>query len=237
MRRGRPAVVLEADDTVGGLARTVVRDGFRFDLGGHRFYTKSEEVSALWHELLGDELLLRPRMSRIRWRGRFLDYPLRGSEVVRKVGPLELARCASSFAAASARRRRDDDSFEGWVTSRFGARLYELFFRTYTEKVWGVPASELRGEWAAQRIRGLSMVSAAKAALPGRGGGGIRSLVEEFHYPRLGPGQMWEEMARRIRAGGGEVRLGGTGQPPRDRMATGSQRWAPPMGMSCTRRQ
>ena len=208
VRRGRPAIVLEADDTVGGLARTVVRDGFRFDLGGHRFYTKSEEVSALWHELLGDELLLRPRMSRIRWRGRFLDYPLRGSELVRKVGPLELARCATSYAASSLRRRGDDDSFEDWVTSRFGARLYELFFRTYTEKVWGVPGSELRGEWAAQRIRGLSLISAAKASLPGRGGAGIRSLVEEFHYPRLGPGQMWEEMARRIRAGGGEVRLG-----------------------------
>jgi len=208
VRRGRRAVVLEADDTVGGLARTVVRDGYRFDLGGHRFYTKSDEVSALWHELLGDELLLRPRMSRIRWRGTFLDYPLRGGEVVRKVGPVELTRCASSFAAASVRRRRNDDTFEGWVTSRFGARLYELFFRTYTEKVWGVPASELRGEWAAQRIRGLSLLAAAKAAMPGRGGSGIRSLVEEFHYPRLGPGQMWEEMARRICAAGGEVRLG-----------------------------
>ena len=209
-RRGRRAVLLEADDQLGGLARTVERDGFRFDLGGHRFYTKSEEVFSLWSELLGDDLLLRPRQSRIYWRGRFIEYPLRAGEVMRRVGPIELARCAASYARAVARpgRRRSAESFEDWVASRFGTRLYELFFKTYTEKVWGVPASELRGEWAAQRIRGLSLLSAARAALPGGGGSGIRSLVEQFHYPRLGPGQMWEELASRIEAQGGEVRSG-----------------------------
>jgi protoporphyrinogen oxidase len=206
-RAGRRPIVLEADDTLGGLARTVERQGYRFDLGGHRFYTKSAEVELLWHEVLGDELLLRPRMSRIRWNGRFLDYPLRAGEVVRRLGPVELTRAMASYARARARPRRGEASLEEWVTNRFGRRLYELFFRSYTEKVWGVPCSEIRAEWAAQRIRGLSFTAAARNALSGgRSGGQIKSLIEEFHYPRLGPGQMWEAMAAEIVERGGEVR-------------------------------
>ena len=207
-RRGVPVVVLEAEDQVGGLAKTVERDGYRFDLGGHRFFTKSEEVSALWQELLGDELLLRPRMSRIRWRGRFLDYPLRAKDVVRKLGPVELSRSLGSYARSAAGPRKREESFEDWVVNRFGRRLFELFFRSYTEKVWGVPTSELRAEWAAQRIRNLSFATAARAALLGDGGSKIKSLIEEFHYPRFGPGQMWETMAGEIAEAGGEVRLG-----------------------------
>ena len=205
-RAGKPAIAFEADEQVGGLARTVVRDGYRFDLGGHRFFTKSAEVEALWRELMGDELLTRPRLSRIRWRGRFVDYPLSLGDVVRKVGPVELARCAGSFTAARARPRREAESFEDWVTDRFGRRLFELFFRAYTEKVWGVSTSELRAEWAAQRIKGLSFASAARSAVFGDGGS-TRSLIEEFLYPRLGPGQMWETMAAEIVGMGGEVRL------------------------------
>jgi protoporphyrinogen oxidase len=205
--RGRPVVVFEATGALGGLAQTVVRDGYRFDLGGHRFFTKSHEVSALWDEILGPELLVRPRLSRIYWRGRFVEYPLRAGDVVARVGPVELARCAGSYAAARLRRQRPDVSFEDWVTARFGRRLFELFFKTYTEKVWGVPTHELRAEWAAQRINGLSLWSAVRAALPGRRGETPKSLIEEFRYPRLGPGQMWEEMARRIVAAGGEIRL------------------------------
>lgn len=206
-RRGRPVVVLEADDQVGGLARTVVRDGYRFDLGGHRFFTKSAEVEAIWHELLGDELLLRPRLSRIYWRGRFIDYPLRAGDVLRKVGPAEVARSLGSYAAARLRRRGDPQTFEDWVAARFGRRLFELFFRTYTEKVWGVPTSEIRAEWAAQRIRELSLGRALRAAVLGDGAK-VRSLIEEFHYPRLGPGQMWEAMAAEVERAGGEIRLG-----------------------------
>jgi protoporphyrinogen oxidase len=207
-RLGQPVVVLEAADQVGGLARTVERDGYRFDLGGHRFFTKSQEVDALWTEVLGDEFLTRPRRSRILWNGRFLDYPLRASDVVRKLGPAELGRVTASYAAARLRRGGAEDTFEQWVVRRFGRRLYELFFRTYTEKVWGVPTSELRAEWAAQRIRGLSLAAAVRAALLGNRGDRIRSLVGEFRYPRLGPGQLWEAMADGIRAAGGEVRLG-----------------------------
>ncbi|HUR86736.1 MAG TPA: NAD(P)/FAD-dependent oxidoreductase [Solirubrobacteraceae bacterium] len=205
-RRAEPVVVCEAGAQVGGLARTVVRDGYRFDLGGHRFFTKSGEVRDLWHEVLGDELLVRSRLSRIFWRGRFIDYPLRLQDVVRKVGPIELGRCATSYAAARARSRSEAETFEDWVCDRFGRRLFELFFKSYTEKVWGVPTSEIRAEWAAQRIRTLSFSRVVRAALL-NDGGDVHSLIEQFHYPRLGPGQMWEAMATDIVAAGGELRL------------------------------
>jgi protoporphyrinogen oxidase len=206
-RRGVPVTVLEADEQVGGIAKTVVRDGYRFDLGGHRFFTKSAEVERIWHEVLGDELLLRPRMSRIHWNGRFLDYPLNARDVIRKLGPVELGRAGLSYARARVRPRGNEKSFEEWVSNRFGRRLFELFFESYTEKVWGVPTSEIRAEWAAQRIRGLSFTAAAKAALLGNRDG-VKSLIEEFHYPRLGPGQMWEQMAQEIERHGGSVLTG-----------------------------
>ena len=203
----RDVVVLEAEDQVGGIAKTVERDGYRFDLGGHRFFTKAKEVDDLWHEVLGDEFLRRPRMSRIYWNNRYLDYPLRGPDVIRKLGPIELARCMASYLVAAAKPKGDEDSLEQWVTNRFGRRLFELFFQSYNEKVWGVPASEIRAEWAAQRIKGLSFFSAAKAAFFGNKGDKIKSLISEFNYPRFGPGQMWDAMTDAIRAQGGEVRL------------------------------
>jgi protoporphyrinogen oxidase len=206
-KAGRDVVVLEADDQVGGLAKTVERNGYRFDLGGHRFFTKATEVDDLWHEVLGDEFLRRPRMSRIYWNNRYLDYPLRGPDVVRKLGPVELARCMSSYLYAAARPSKQEDSLEEWVTNRFGRRLFELFFKSYNEKVWGVPASEIRAEWAAQRIKGLSFFSAARAAFFGNKGNKIKSLISEFNYPRFGPGQMWDAMTDAIRAQGGEVLL------------------------------
>jgi protoporphyrinogen oxidase len=205
---GRPVLVLEAEDQVGGLSKTVVRDGYRFDLGGHRLFTKSPEVESLWLEILGGELLLRPRLSRIYWNGRFLDYPLSAGDVVRKLGPVELARCLASYLAAVPRRKGREQSLEEWVSNRFGTRLYDLFFRTYTEKVWGVPGSEIRAEWAAQRIKGLSLCTAVKDALLGGRNGNVKSLIREFHYPRLGPGQMWEAMAERTVELGGEVVTG-----------------------------
>jgi protoporphyrinogen oxidase len=206
-RAGRDVVVLEADDQVGGLAKTVERDGYRFDLGGHRFFTKAIEVDTLWHEILGEEFLLRPRMSRIYWNNRFLDYPLRGPDVIRKLGPIELTRCMASYLRAVVRRNKVDESLEDWVSNRFGRRLFELFFKSYTEKVWGVPTSEIRAEWAAQRIKGLSFFSAAKAAFFGNKDNKVKSLISEFNYPRFGPGQMWDAMTTAIETEGGEVRL------------------------------
>jgi protoporphyrinogen oxidase len=208
--RGRGVTVLEREDLVGGLARTEERDGFRFDLGGHRFFTKHPEVQALWERLLGDELILRPRLSRIRYGGRMFAYPLDAMDVVRNLGPVELSRALGSYLRARA-STGETDTFEEWVTRRFGKRLYEMFFSTYTEKVWGVPGSELRAEWAAQRIRGLSFGKAMIAAFRGVDDddmGSLRSLVGEFHYPRLGPGQMWEAMRDRVEQLGGRVLTG-----------------------------
>src|SRR5438128_8334979 len=147
-------------------------------------------------------------MSRIYWNNRYLDYPLRGSDVIRKLGPIELARCMGSYLAAAVRPKGEEASLEDWVTNRFGRRLFELFFKSYNEKVWGVPATEIRAEWAAQRIKGLSFSSAARAAFFGNRGNKVKSLISEFRYPRLGPGQMWEAMTDAIEAEGGEVRLG-----------------------------
>jgi protoporphyrinogen oxidase len=206
-KAGRKAVVLEADRQVGGLAKTVELDGFRFDLGGHRFFTKAQEVEVLWDEIMGDEFLLRPRMSRIYWNNRFLDYPLRGPDVIRKLGPVELTRCIASYARAALAPKKQEESLEDWVSNRFGRRLFELFFKTYTEKVWGVPTTEIRAEWAAQRIKGLSFTSAAKAAFFGNRGNKVKTLISEFHYPRYGPGQMWERMTSRIEELGGDVLL------------------------------
>jgi protoporphyrinogen oxidase len=206
-RQGKPVIVFEAEDQVGGLAKTEIRDGFRFDLGGHRFFTKSKEVDDLWHEVMKEEFLKRPRMSRIYWKGKFLNYPLDGMDVVKKLGPLELVRSGLSYAWAKAKPKGAEENVEEWVSNRFGKRLYQHFFKTYTEKVWGVPTTELRSEWAAQRIKGLSFTSAAKAAFFGNKDNKIKSLINEFHYPRFGPGQMWETMADEIIAAGGEVRL------------------------------
>ncbi len=206
-KQGKPVIVLEATDQIGGLARTEVRDGYRFDLGGHRFFTKVKEVDDLWHEILSDEFLRRPRQSRIFWNGKFLEYPLQGMDVIRKLGPVELFRCGLSYLVAAIKPKGREDSFEEWVSNRFGKRLYQHFFKTYTEKLWGVSTAEIRSEWAAQRIKGLSFFSAAKSAFFGNKGDEIKSLISEFNYPRYGPGQMWERMASEIRARGGEVRL------------------------------
>jgi protoporphyrinogen oxidase len=207
-KAGRKVIVLEAEDQVGGLAKTVVDpDGYRFDLGGHRFFTKNKEVNDLWLEIMGDEFLLRPRMSRIFWRGKYLDYPLKGTDVIKKLGPIELALCGMSYLWAAVKPKGKEDTFEQWVSNRFGRRLFNHFFKSYTEKVWGVSTSELRADWAAQRIKNLSFFSAAKAAFMGNKGNKITSLIDKFQYPRYGPGQMWEMMTNRIEEMGGEVRL------------------------------
>ncbi len=206
-KQGKAVIVLESTDQIGGLARTEVREGYRFDLGGHRFFTKVKEVDNLWHEIMKEEFLRRPRQSRIYWNDKFLEYPLQGMDVIRKLGPVELTRCMVSYLWAAIKPKGREDTFEQWVSNRFGKRLYQHFFKTYTEKLWGVPTDEIRAEWAAQRIKGLSFFAAAKAAFFGNKGNKIKSLISEFNYPRYGPGQMWEQMAADIHEHGGEVRL------------------------------
>jgi protoporphyrinogen oxidase len=206
-KAGKPVIVLESTGQVGGLARTEVRDGYRFDLGGHRFFTKAKEVDDLWHEIMKEEFLRRPRQSRIYWNGKFLEYPLQGMDVIRKLGPVDLTKALMSYLWAAIRPKGREDSFEEWVCNRFGRWLFNQFFKSYTEKVWGVSTAEIRSEWAAQRIKGLSFFAAAKSAFFGNKGNKIKSLISEFNYPRYGPGQMWEQMTEDIRVKGGEVRL------------------------------
>ncbi|MEY2472042.1 MAG: hypothetical protein QOK28_1371 [Actinomycetota bacterium] len=206
-KRGETAVVLEADDTVGGISRTVERDGWRFDIGGHRFFTKVPEVEDLWHELLADdEFLTRPRLSRIFYNGHFFDYPLKAVNALRGLGVREAVLCVLSYVWARVRPPKDQTTFEGWTTARFGKRLYEIFFKTYTEKVWGVPAHEIQADWAAQRIKNLSLFSAVvNAMLPNRKQTDITSLIEEFEYPKHGPGMMWERARDVVQAAGSKV--------------------------------
>lgn len=206
-RVGRPVTVVEREGDVGGLARTVERGGYRFDLGGHRFVTRVPEVRALWDELLGDDFLVRPRRSRILFRGRYYDYPITLASAFRGLGPLESARILASYGRARLRPRRPEATLADWLVNRFGARLFETFFRAYTEKVWGQPCESLGAEWAAQRIRGLSLRAAIADALR-RGSGGQRTLQTEFLYPRLGPGMLWRRMRERIEALGGRVLVG-----------------------------
>ncbi len=202
-------VVLEATDDVGGISRTVERDGWRFDIGGHRFFTKVPEVEALWNHFLPDgEFLLRPRMSRIFYRGRLFDYPLKASNALRNLGLVEAVRCVLSYVLVRLRPPKDQSNFEGWVAARFGWRLYRIFFKTYTEKVWGVPATEIQADWAAQRIKNLSLVSAiANALLPKRGQTDITTLIDEFKYPKYGPGQMWQAARDLVRSRGVRVQM------------------------------
>jgi protoporphyrinogen oxidase len=207
VKRDVPVTVLEGDAMVGGISRTAEREGWRFDIGGHRFFTKVPEVEALWHEILPDEdFLLRPRMSRIFYDGKLYDYPLKAGNALRNLGPVEAVRCVASYLWARIRPPQNQDTFEGWVVSRFGRRLYSHFFEAYTRKLWGVEPSHLPADWAAQRIKNLSLLNAAvNAILPKRGQTDITTLIEEFQYPKYGPGMMWETAADLVRKGGGRL--------------------------------
>jgi protoporphyrinogen oxidase len=205
-RRGRPAAVFEADGTVGGIAKTIEFNGYRFDLGGHRFFTKLGPVQRLWEEMLDGEFLTRPRLSRIYFNGKYFSYPITAKDVVGRLGLFESTRCALSYLWAGRHRGSNAETFEDWVTSRFGRRLYEAFFRSYTEKVWGIPGSEIRSLWAAQRIKNFSLGKAMLSVL-GLKREHVTTLIEEFRYPRLGPGQMWEAFAERAGEAGIDVHL------------------------------
>ena len=208
-KRNATVQVFEADDVVGGISRTVERDGWRFDIGGHRFFTKVPQVEALWHEILPDEdFLLRPRMSRIHYREKLFDYPLKAGNALGNMGIVEAIRCVGSYLWAQIRPPKDQSHFEGWVSARFGKRLYSIFFKTYTEKLWGIPATELQAAWAAQRIKNLSLFNAVvNALLPKRNQKDITSLIEEFQYPKYGPGMMWERCAEKVAKAGGVVTM------------------------------
>src|SRR5947209_2167005 len=199
-QQGQTCTVFESDDVVGGISRTVERDGWRFDIGGHRFFTKVTEVEDFWHEILPDsDFLMRPRMSRIYYNNKFFDYPLKAGNALGNLGVIEALRCVLSYLWARIRPPKDQSNFEGWVAARFGWRLYSIFFKTYTEKVWGVPASAIQADWAAQRIKNLSLGRAVLSALrPRVGQTDIPTLIDRFQYPALGPGMMWERARDRV---------------------------------------
>ena len=189
-------MVFERDARVGGIAQTGSFRGYRFDIGGHRFFTKVDFVHDLWVEILGEDFLERPRLSRIYYDGKYFDYPLKPLNALFGLGLVESLRIGISYLRARAFPEPEERNFEQWITNRFGRRLFEIFFQSYTEKVWGIPCSQIRADWAAQRIKQLDLVSAVKNAVLGaRKGPVIDSLIERFHYPRLGPGMMWTRCA------------------------------------------
>lgn len=214
-KKNVPVVVLEADpEYVGGISRTARYKGYHFDIGGHRFFSKAKEVEDLWTEILPDDMLVRPRSSRIFYNGKFFAYPLKGTEALMKLGPVEAALCLTSYAKARALPNKNPRNLEEWVTNQFGERLFRIFFKTYTEKVWGMPCTEISADWAAQRIKGLSLTSAVKNALfPSKDSDRnnkdvIKTLIDSFRYPRKGPGMLWEECARKIKTQGGKIEMG-----------------------------
>jgi protoporphyrinogen oxidase len=208
-KAGVRSTILEKDTVVGGIARTVNYKGYRFDIGGHRFFTKVTLVDQLWKEVLAGDLIRRSRLSRIYYRGKFFYYPLRAFNALFNLGLWETGRCVASYGWARLFPKKPEDDFATWVTNRFGKRLFEIFFKTYTEKVWGIPCAEIQAEWAAQRIKGLSLSSAIKNALFGELGKSkeqvIKTLIDEFDYPRHGPGMMWERTKDLVEQRGSRV--------------------------------
>ena len=216
-KQGKSVTVIEKDPVyVGGISRTVEHKGFRFDIGGHRFFSKSKEVVDLWNEILPDDFIQRPRMSRIYYEGKFYSYPLRAFEALGNLGIWRSTQCMASFAWAKAFPNKNVRSFEDWVVNQFGHKLYSIFFKTYTEKVWGMPCDEMSADWAAQRIKGLSLGAAVLDGLKRslglnktpNDGMETKTLLETFRYPRQGPGMMWDAARDKVVAAGNTVAMG-----------------------------
>jgi len=217
-KQGKSVAIIEQDETyVGGISRTVEHDGYRFDIGGHRFFSKSQQVVDLWNEILPDDFIQRPRMSRIYYEGKFYSYPLRAFEALGNLGILRSTACMASYLWYKLFPIKDVKSFEDWTTNQFGHKLYSIFFKTYTEKVWGMPCNEMSADWAAQRIKGLSLWNAVTDGIKRslglnkkpNDGQEVKTLLETFRYPRLGPGMMWDAARDKIIASGiGQVLMG-----------------------------
>ena len=211
LRRGHPVRVIEKDVRVGGIAQTSDYKGFKFDIGGHRFFTKVTAVTELWRAMLGPDFLKRPRLSRIYYNKKFFAYPLKPMNALFGLGLWNAFLIGLSYLWSHIRPIEPEVSLEDWVSNRFGRRLYRIFFKTYTEKVWGIPCDKITAQWAAQRIKGLSLLTAVTSMLFGRfmrkGKKQIKTLIEEFEYPRYGPGMMWERFHAEVERLGGRVDL------------------------------
>ncbi|MEQ1725463.1 MAG: NAD(P)/FAD-dependent oxidoreductase [Sphingopyxis sp.] len=216
-KQGYKVTVIEKDERyVGGISRTVEHQGFRFDIGGHRFFSKAKEVVDLWNEILPDDFIQRPRMSRIYYEGKFYSYPLRAFEALFNLGIIRSTLCMLSYAKAKLFPNAQIRSFEDWTVNQFGHKLYSIFFKTYTEKVWGMPCDAMSADWAAQRIKGLSLGAAVLDGLKRslglnkkpNDGMETKTLLETFRYPRQGPGMMWDAARDFVVAGGNHVLMG-----------------------------
>ena len=205
-RAGHPVVVIERDQRVGGLAKSIHYRGSILDFGPHRFFTKDPVVLKLWHEVLGSEQVTINRLTRIYYQGRYFRYPIRALEVLRKVGIWESFRIVLSYLGAQLFPLRHPRNFAEWVQSRFGKRLFQIFFEKYTEKLWGIPCDQISADWAAQRIKGLSLMKAIRSAILGNDGK-VKTLIDQFQFPRLGSGQLYERMAQQIQAQGQQIWL------------------------------
>jgi len=204
-KKGVRSITFEQGEKVGGIARTETYKGYRFDIGGHRFFTKVGEVEQLWYEVLGEDFIKVPRLSRIFYDGKFFNYPLEPYDALSNLGILNSAFILYSYFKAKVRPYPTEENLEQWVINRFGERLYKTFFKTYTEKVWGIPCDQIHAEWAAQRIKGLSLRKAAVNAVFGTNN--TKTLIKEFDYPVLGPGMMWERFQELLNLRGCPVEL------------------------------
>jgi protoporphyrinogen oxidase len=209
LSKTKDVLVLEANsEYVGGISRTVNYKNFLFDIGGHRFFSKSQEINDFWQEILGDEMLTRPRKSRIYYGGKFYSYPLKPFEALFNLGAFESLHCMASYLLRKVFPLKEPKNFQEWVSNQFGDRLFSIFFQTYTEKVWGMKCTEISADWAAQRIKGLSLWNAISSALFPQNKHNVKSLIDSFKYPRKGPGQMWSATTEKIKQNGGRVWLG-----------------------------
>ncbi len=201
---GRKCLIVEMADSVGGISKTIEKDGFRFDLGGHRFFTNNSTVNNLWKKTLGDKFIKRRRKSRIFYNNSFFNYPISISDTIKKLGLFETFKIGASYLQARITPRKNTKDLESWLCNLFGKQLFKHFFKSYTEKVWGVPCKNISSDWGAQRIKGLNLVSVIKNAL-NIGSGKIKTLIDEFDYPLLGPGQMYEKMGDNFKKKGGTI--------------------------------
>ncbi len=211
-QQGFKVQIFEADpEYVGGLSKTVKHNGFLFDIGGHRFYTKEQEVQDFWQKILGSEIMIRQRISRIYYKKKFLSYPLQPVDLLSKIHPFESLLFTLSYLKTLISPRKEVLHFEDWITSRFGKKLFQTFFKSYTEKVWGRDCREISADWAAQRINNLNFLKILKKFIHqilGIKSNDVKSLIEEFEYPKKGPGQLWELVVEKIREAGGIIQMG-----------------------------
>lgn len=207
-KQGLNPLVFEKGKEVGGISKTVNYKDYLFDIGGHRFFTKYDEVQDIWDEILGEDFITRPRLSRIYYNGKFYYYPLKPLNALKNLGLQNSLSIVASYARSQLRPYKNVTNFEEWVSNKFGKKLFNIFFKTYTEKVWGMSCTEIQADWAAQRIKSLSLTKAVLSAFGFLKEGQVTTLIDQFHYPRRGPGQMWNAAKEKVEEKGGEVRLG-----------------------------